>query len=354
MIRRRAVRRGALAAEEIRSVPPRLRGRPDGVLRLGATVLALAAYTVLTACSGSGPSVLNPGGSGSRRVDSLWWLMFWISVAVFAIVLAFLLWGSVRRRREVRRGEATILVAVAGAAVPFLVLASVYGVGLDTLARLGTPRHRSVSVEVVGHQWWWEVRYPGTSAVTANEIHIPVGRTARVTLRTADVLHSFWVPQLTVKTDLIAGRTNTTWLHAMRPGRYRGQCAEYCGLQHANMAFMVVAESESDFAAWLRRAGRPTTPTTRAEQHGMQVFERLACGSCHTVRGTTARGRVGPDLSTLGARWSIGAGAAPNDAGHLGGWIANSQTTKPHNKMPPQPVPAADLQDLLTYLRSLH
>jgi cytochrome c oxidase subunit II len=318
-----------------------------GVPLLPVVVLALGG------CTHRAPSTLTPGGYGARRVAGLWWLMFWISVAVFGVVVLVLLWGLVRRRRTVRHTEGTRLVAVTGAALPFLVLASVYGVGLDTLAKLATPRHRELTVAVTGHRWWWEVRYPGTPAVTANEIHVPVGRTVVVRLTTADVNHSFWVPELTVKTDLVAGRTNATWLRAEKPGRYRGQCAEYCGLQHAAMAFLVVAESERDFDAWLRRAVSPARPSSAAEQNGMQVFQRLACASCHAVRGTTAHGRFGPDLSTVGSRWSIGAGAAPNDTGHLGGWIANSQTIKPGNKMPPQPVPARDLQDLLAYLRSL-
>ncbi|MBX6356786.1 MAG: cytochrome c oxidase subunit II [Micromonosporaceae bacterium] len=319
---------------------------------------AVIAATVLSGCGGGSPSALDPAGPGARRVEGLWWLLFWISVGVFAVVLTGVGWALARRRRrgEVRRGDATRFVVVAGAILPFFVLTGVYGVGLDDMSALTNPPAGAepVTVDVTGHKWWWEVRYPATGAVTANEIHVPAGTTVRLRLRTADVLHSFWVPQLMPKTDLIAGRINETWLRADKPGRYRGQCAEYCGLQHAHMAFMVVAQPKADFDAWLARLTGPApAPATAAERRGLQVFEQGTCAACHTVRGTAARGTVGPDLSMVGARWSIGAGAAPNDAGHLGGWIANSQTVKPGNAMPPQPVPAADLPDLIAYLRSL-
>ncbi|TVT17282.1 c-type cytochrome, partial [Amycolatopsis rhizosphaerae] len=184
--------------------------------------------------------------------------------------------------------------------------------------------------------------------------HIPVGTPVQVRLSTDDVLHSFWVPELMPKTDLIAGRTNTTWIRADRPGDFRGLCAEYCGMQHANMEFLVVAQPAPEYDAWLVRAAAPApAPAGAAAQRGLQVFEQVGCASCHTIRGTAANGKVGPDLSAVGSRWSIGAGAAPNTPGSLGGWIANSQNLKPGNAMPPQPVPATDLPDVIAYLRSL-
>jgi cytochrome c oxidase subunit 2 len=327
-----------------------------GDLAAGAGIAVLV--TVLAGCSGRSPSTLDPAGTGARRVDNLWWQLFWASVGVFVIVLAGLGWALLRRRRagEVSGRDATRFVVWAGAVVPFVVLTGTYAVGLDDMSALSQPAKDklAVTVEVTGHQWWWEVHYPATGAVTANEIHVPVGSAVRLRLRTADVLHSFWVPQLMPKTDLIAGRTNETWLRAERPGNYRGQCAEYCGLQHAHMAFTVVAQPRAQFDDWLTRLTNPApAPVTAATQRGLQVFQDSACASCHTVRGTSAQGKVGPDLSTIGSRWSIGAGAATNNAGHLGGWIANSQNLKPGNAMPPQPVPASDLPNLIAYLRSL-
>ncbi|MFR9778596.1 cytochrome c oxidase subunit II [Micromonospora sp. MS34] len=318
---------------------------------------ALYAVFLLAGCAGDAPSALHPAGSGASRIADLWWLLFWLSLAVFAEVIALLAWALLFRRgnARVRHGQPLRFVTIAGAGIPLVILVAVYGVGLRDLAALGAaPDPDAPTVEVTGHKWWWEVRYPGASGATANEIHIPVGERVRVRLRTDDVLHSFWVPQLMPKTDLIAGETRETWLRAERAGSYRGQCAEYCGTQHAHMAFLVVAQSRADFDAWLARLDAPARqPSTEAERRGQQAFVQGTCAACHTVRGTGAQGRVGPDLSDMGSRWSIGAGAVPNDAGHLGGWIANSQTVKPGNAMPPQPVDAAQLPDLIAYLRSL-
>jgi cytochrome c oxidase subunit 2 len=321
---------------------------------------ALLPVVVLAGCSGGSQSTLHAAGFGAQRTEGLWWLFFWISVAIFAEVMMFLGWAVWRRRRasaQVRGGDALGLVTTLGVAIPFVILVVVYSFGLYDLNALASPpgKKAAVTVDVIGHQWWWEIHYddqPG--AVTANEMHIPVGESVRVRLRTDDVQHSFWVPNLMPKTDLIAGKENDTWLYTDRAGSYRGQCAEYCGQQHAFMALQVVAEPPAQFRSWVSALAAPTRrPLTAAEQRGLQVFEQSSCASCHTVRGTTAAGQVGPDLTTIGSRWSIGAGAAPNDAGHLGGWIANSQTIKPGNAMPPQPVAAPDLPDLVAYLRSL-
>ncbi len=322
---------------------------------LGAAVTGL----LVAGCSASAPSTLEPAGPGARRVEGLWWLLFWISSGVFVIVLAVLAFAVLRRRRTgvAHRGDGTRFVVGAGAVVPFTVLTAVFLVGLHDMDRLSEPPQdgaEEVRIEVTGHRWWWEVRYPAVDAVTANEIHIPAGANVRIDLRTADVVHGFWVPELMPKTDMISGRVNTMWLRADRPGTYRGHCAEYCGLQHGNMAFHVVAHPKAEFDAWLAQLARPAPkPVSAAERRGMAVFEQTGCAACHTVRGTAADGTVGPDLSTIGSRWSIGAGAAPNTPGHLGGWIVNPQTIKPGNEMPPQPVPADRLPDLIAYLRSL-
>jgi cytochrome c oxidase subunit 2 len=319
--------------------------------------VAVCGLLLLSGCSGNAPSTLDAAGSGARRVQGLWWLLFWISLAVFVEVMALLGWALLFRRgahKRVRGGDPIRLVAVAGAGLPFVILLTVYGVGLRDLAALGGPSDPAAIVDVTGHTWWWEVRYQGVAGATANEIRVPVGEPVLVRLRTDDVLHSFWVPQLMPKTDLIAGEVRQTWLRADRPGEYRGQCAEYCGLQHAHMAFLVVAQPRREFDAWLARLGAPApAPATDAQRRGQQAFTQGTCAACHTVRGTSAAGTVGPDLSGVGARSSLGAGAVPNDAGHLGGWIANSQNVKPGNAMPPQPVDAARLPDLIAYLGSL-
>ncbi|SIR51292.1 cytochrome c oxidase subunit II [Micromonospora avicenniae] len=332
-------------------------GRRRPSRRVGPA-LVVAAVLTLAGCSGGSPSTLDPGGTGAARIADLWWVLFWISAAVFAEVMVLLVWALVFRRgrdTRVRHGQPLRFVAIAGAGVPLVILVVVYALGLRDLAALGAgPGRDAPTIEVTGHKWWWEVRVPGIDGATANELHIPVGERVRVRLRTADVLHSFWVPQLMPKTDLIAGEMRETWLHAERAGTYRGQCAEYCGTQHAHMALQVIAEPRSQFEAWLARLAAPARqPTTEAERRGQQAFVQGSCAGCHAIRGTGADARVGPDLSDVGSRWSIGAGAVPNDAGHLGGWIVNPQTVKPGSYMPPQPVDAQRLPDLIAYLRSL-
>lgn len=327
--------------------------------RARALTVTSAAFGLL-ACSDQAPSTLRPGGPGARRVEGFWWQLFWVSAVVCVIVVIGVVLVIVRRRRagDVSHREPTMFVVVAGVVVPFLVLAIFYGLSLRDTLRLARPdaaANPPLTIEVIGHQWWWEVRYPpGTGAVVANEIHIPVGTDVRLQLRTDDVLHSFWVPQLMPKTDMIAGRTNTTWVRADNPGTYRGQCAEYCGMQHGHMAFVVIAQPRDEFDAWLKWAGRDAAvPVAGPQQRGLNVFKQTGCAACHSIRGTGAIGGVGPDLTTIGDRWSIGAGTVPNDSDHLRQWIANPQDLKPGNAMPPQPVAPADMDDLIAYLRSL-
>jgi cytochrome c oxidase subunit 2 len=330
-------------------------GRGSGGRRL---LLCTFAGVLLAACGGPSPSALDPEGPGAARVARLWWLLFWISAAVFTVVLLLVVAALARRRgtREelVRRGGGELLIVVGGVIVPAIVLTAVYVVGLRDLRALTVPQGTDLTVEVTGHDWWWEVRYPREGIVSANEIHVPVGRPVRLVLTSGDVIHSFWVPQLTVKTDLIPGHTNTTWIQASSPGTYRGQCAEYCGLQHAKMAILVVAEPADAYASWLAAERRPAVAVgDPMAARGRLALERNSCAACHTVSGTAATGTLGPDLTHFGGRRTIGAGALANTRGNLGGWIVNSQTVKPGNKMPPQPLTPEELQALLAYLESL-
>jgi cytochrome c oxidase subunit 2 len=216
----------------------------------------------------------------------------------------------------------------------------------------------AVSISVTGHQWWWEIEYedavPSRRALTANELHIPVGQPVVIKVTSRDVIHSFWVPNLHGKRDLIPGMTTAIWLQADRPGRYRGQCGEFCGLQHAHMAFDVVAESAADFARWLDRVRAPAVdPVGALERRGLEVFTTERCGRCHTIRGTEAAGQAGPDLTHLASRFTIAAGTLPNTAAHRRAWIANPQASKPGNQMPPTPLADSDLAALVSYLGTL-
>ena len=237
---------------------------------------------------------------------------------------------------------------------PLVVLAALWVLVLHDIGALSDPGTQRLTVDVIGHQWWWEVRYPQQGVVTANDVHIPVGQPVELRLSTADVLHSFWVPELTGKTDMIAGRINHMTVEASNAGVYRGQCAEFCGLQHANMIFFVVAEPPATFQQWLsRQVQGPPAPTDPTLARGEQVFVNAACVACHAIKNTPANGTLGPDLSNIGGRLSVGAGAVPNDTGNLAGWIIDSQGIKPGNLMPRMQLPAQDLQALVAYLESL-
>jgi cytochrome c oxidase subunit 2 len=224
-----------------------------------------------------------------------------------------------------------------------------------TMIAESTPAQANeLTLEVVAHQFWWEVRYPAQNVVTANEIHIPAGQPVDVRVTSADVVHSLWVPELAGKTDVIPGQTNDMWLQASQPGEYRGQCAEFCGLQHAHMAFLVIADQSDQFQQWMSNQQQvPPPPTDPTQQRGQQVFLGSACAYCHTIEGTNASGKIGPDLTHLASRKTLAAGTLPNGPGALGGWILNPQNLKPGNLMPATDLDSNDLQALLAYLDTL-
>jgi cytochrome c oxidase subunit 2 len=278
--------------------------------------------------------------------------------SVFFLVLAYL-----RRRRTglpllgERETLATTLVVVFGIVIPVVTLAGLFTASnIFILQKTDAPAVSStqMTVHVVGHQWWWEVRYPGSEAVTANEIHIPTNTRVNLVVTTADVIHSFWVPRLNRKIDLIPGQENRILLYTDKAGRYRGQCAEFCGLQHAHMAFYVFAEPPDRFRAWLAHEAAPApAPRTADERKGEDVFLSNACASCHTIRGTDANGQIGPDLTHVAERTTLAAGTIPNRTGYLAGWILDPQHVKPGNKMPGLNLAGPDFQALLQYVDSL-
>jgi cytochrome c oxidase subunit 2 len=307
------------------------------------------------------PSIFDARGLGAERIAALGWVLTAVAIAVCGIVVAVLLAGVARGRHRttVQAGsESSHVRWIVGAGViaPTIVLlgAFVYTLLVQS-AVAGPPTKPVATIAIIGHTWWWEVRYRGAdSAVTANEIHVPVGRPVRLELSTADVIHSFWVPQLAGKTDLIPGQENVTWIEAQRPGTYRAECAEYCGMQHANMDLIVVAEDSARYQAWVASQAAPATaPGDSLARAGAVVFAAKACAGCHTVRGTPAAGRIGPDLTHLATRATIAAGMMPNTRGALGGWISNAPAIKPGVIMPPIPMSSSELLALLGYLGTL-
>ena len=249
------------------------------------------------------------------------------------------------------------LVVAFGIVVPvacLIVLFFIANIGVVKATDAPAPGQTKMNMTVIGHQWFWEVRYPGTQAVTANEIHIPVKTPVNVTLKTADVIHSFWVPQLNRKIDMIPGRTNRVLLYADKPGVFRGQCAEFCGLQHAHMSMAVYADPPARFKAWLANMAKPlAAPASPQAKAGEQVFLTQQCASCHTIRGTSARGTIGPDLTHLQTRNTLAALTIPNRKGYLGGWVLDPQHIKPGNKMPGLNLSGPQFQNLLTFLEGL-
>ena len=324
------------------------------------TIAIVAALTACGACApSSAPSVLDPKGLGARRIEGLWWLMFWISVAVFAVVVAFLAVAFLRgHSKQPRLSEARWggpFVVVSGIVAPSLILAGVFVVSLNDMMELSTPpQEPGLTIDVIGHDWWWEARYEDGGAVTANEIHIPTGEAVQLRLTTDDVIHSFWVPQLQAKTDLISGEVNNMWIQADEPGRYRGQCAEFCGLQHANMIFYIVADEPNEFESWLaNEASEAAEPANAGASRGESVFLQSSCAGCHAVRGTEADSDLGPDLTHLAQRETIASGVLDNTRSELAQWIIDPQSAKPGAIMPPTELSSADLNALLDYLESL-
>ena len=306
-------------------------------------------------------SIIHPAGIQAARVSHLWWVMFWICAVVWAAVAVTAMVAIARGRRgssTATDAQMARSVTVAGglsvaALLGLLFQSIVTGRALDTLRSPDALR-----IQVTGNQWWWDVQYehavPSRRVTTANEIHIPVGRAIRFDLLSTDVIHSLWIPSLQGKIDLVPGRLNELWLRADEPGIYRGQCAEYCGLQHAKMALVVVAEPPDDFERWLTANRAPASPpTTPEQQRGRDIFERGPCAMCHTIAGTSAGGRSAPDLTHLGSRSTIGAGTLPNTKGYLAGWIADPQHIKPGNRMPPTGLNGEELQAVLAYLETL-
>src|SRR5690242_9158108 len=283
------------------------------------------------------------------------------------LVVGLLFWSWKRRRRRGwgddvegdKPGEKRSWYAVIGLGIvmPIVVISALFVIGdLFVIKTTQAPASTAtrMTIRVIGHQWWWEVRYPGTPAVTANEIHIPARTPVRVVVSSADVIHSFWVPRLNRTIDAFPGSTNAIELYADAPGRYRGQCDEFCGLQHAHMAFFVYADPPARFRAWLADAARPArAPDGALATRGRQLFLSSSCANCHAIRGTSASADVGPDLTHLARRGTLAALAIPNTPAELRTWIERSQDVKPGNQMPDFHLPAPQLQALVAYLEQL-
>ncbi|MGE5594799.1 MAG: cytochrome c oxidase subunit II [Hyphomicrobiales bacterium] len=344
------------------------RGSRRSIARAGRLSLLLvlaygtAASLLFAACSDS-PAATDPQGPRADTTNTVWWTMFILAAVIFVGVMV-LYAIALLRRREARPAADTVaehdprwgvgLILGGGLVFPVIVLAVLMVLSIGAIHDLtGDAGDDPLEVTVVAHDWWWEFRY-GDGVVTANELHIPAGERVQLHGQTADVIHSFWVPQLAGKVDLISGLNRDFVIEADEPGTYRGQCAEFCGVQHAHMAIFVVAQPRAEFDQWLAAQRQPAAQPTGTALDGQELFLGLSCKSCHAISGTPADGRVGPDLTHLAARETIAAGTVPVDREHLTQWILDPGAYKPGANMPAfGSLDPASLDALVTYLLSL-
>jgi cytochrome c oxidase subunit 2 len=312
-------------------------------------------------------SALDPLGPQAANVARLWWFSLAVATVVYLLVIGAACWALARARRREHRAELLdagsegrmttgVTWSIAATVVILLVFLG-YDLSVGrTLSPI--PRAHPLTIEVTGHMWWWEVQYADTAVhdrfTTANEIHVPVGQPVLFLLSSADVIHSMWVPNLAGKKDLIPGYTQSFWFRADTAGTYRGQCAEFCGHQHAKMGMFIIAEPLDRYQQWVAtQRDTASTPTDSVAARGREVFLTGTCAMCHAIQGTTAGSNAGPDLTHLASRRTIAAGTLPNTRGNLAGWIVDPQRIKPGTRMPPNQLRPNDLDALLTYLQSL-
>jgi cytochrome c oxidase subunit 2 len=313
--------------------------------------------------------MLNPMGPQARHIYELWVLMLGVCGVVFAAIMVVLAIVILKRPRATETTPAAGSYAPAAAAGTRSIIAaavfSVAGLLILLVASVMTDRalasleeQDALQLEITGHQWWWEIQYkdadPSRTFNTANELHVPTGRAVSVTLKADDVIHSFWVPNLHGKKDMIPGRDATIRFRADQPGTYRGQCAEFCGYQHAYMALLVIAEPPAQFEEWKNaQLASASAPSTAEARRGQQVFESTTCAMCHAIQGTQAGARMAPDLTHVGSRQTVAAGTLVNTPENLARWIADPQKIKPGVNMPASALEKPDLDALVAYLRSL-
>ncbi len=327
-----------------------------------AFIVLAGCSVILLGCGGDQSTLDAHGPSAVHLKHLIVWIVAICSV-IWSAVIVMLIWALFRHREEGHRSNAETerrmaSVVAASVGMTVIVIAGFTIASFLTTRALGDPEAGDLTIKVSGEQWWWRITYlqPGSGASfeTANEIHIPVGRSVRLQLEAGDVIHSFWVPSLAGKQDLIPGRSNELTIRANRAGIYRGQCAEFCGFQHSHMAVFVIAESAADFDRWSEAQRRAAAPPPDPEaEAGKAVFSAKPCAACHTVRGTDAIGTSGPDLTHIASRRTIAAGLSETTRGSLAAWTADPQTLKPGNNMPMVPLSSDELRQVSAYLASL-
>jgi cytochrome c oxidase subunit 2 len=303
--------------------------------------------------------VLQPHSPQARAIFDLALKSSVILAVIFAIVAGAVIYALMRFRwregeTDPRQVEGNTTIEIVWTAIPCVIVVALFALTAQTMSLADPPPAPKPDLLVIGHQWWWEARYLQSGAVAANEIHIPVGRALSIRFDSADVLHEFWVPQLARKIAAIPGHPNQIWIEADTPGTYLGVCSEFCGTEHAWMHFLVIAETRKEFAAWESHQVQPAAPPTAPQAvKGLALFEQSSCVSCHSIGGTDARARVGPDLTHFASRRQIGAGIASNTPENLRRWLADPQEVKPGAKMPNFKLTDEQLGQLVAYFEGL-
>jgi cytochrome c oxidase subunit 2 len=329
--------------------------------------LALVAAVALSGCATTSPTVFSPASTNASEIHNLIILIFEIAAVVFVVVESLLIYATIRFSRQRKdavasSSEGNRKLEIAWTLAPAIVLAIVFVISLKTLNFVGyrpiqtqagkndpTPIH----VQVIGHQWWWEFKYPELGIDTANEMHVPVGGVINVDVESVDVIHSYWVPQLGGKLDAIPGHVNKTWFQPTIVGTYHGQCAEFCGLEHGDMRFNVIVETPEQFQTWVKQQQAPVATMNGAAAQGEQVFLNGACIGCHTIDGTKAQGKVGPNLTHLASRNIFAGGIMQTNRADLSTWLADPQKVKPGTLMPNLHLSQDQINQLVTFLENL-
>jgi cytochrome c oxidase subunit 2 len=320
---------------------------------VGAVLLAF----VGAGCSG-GLATLGTASPTARGTTDLFYFVFWFAVAVFVITEGILVYSVFRFRRKDANEFPTQIhgsnpLEVGWTLAPAIIVIVLFVFTVRTMNTIADFPPGNLTVKVTGHQWWWEFEYVELGIVTANELHIPVGQTVNIKLETADVIHSFWIPRLSGKTDLVPGRTNTMVLRADQADKYYGQCAEFCGVNHANMRLAAIAQNQADFDAWVTQMKTPPADVVGDAAKGKAVFESGACVGCHTIQGTKGAGKVGPNLTHFGSRSTLAAGVLENKPENVAKWLKDPHAIKPEAVMPNLGLKDEDISVLVAYLESL-
>jgi len=341
------------------------------VFLVAACILPL----VLSACSvaNDGPwgsnSILDPAGPVAEITNNLWAVLFVVMVVIEILVAAFIIVALIRFKRRANDPDPVQITGntrleIAWTIAPAAILAVLLVLTLNTMITTSEPAGTTMKVTAAGHLWWWEFNYQGMGVVTGNELHIPVGQNVHFDLESDNVIHAFWVPNLSGKREVIPGHNNTLWFRADRPGTFRGECAEFCGAEHANMNFVVIAEPKEQFDAWVRGQTQPATSVMPQDANvdqqmlitqGSQTILKQACIGCHVINGLPGYnvGKVGPSLTHIGSRKFIAAGTLPNTPQNLARWLRNPQEVKPGNKMPNLNLSEDTINQLVAYLETL-